>query len=471
MLAQVPLRVEHAARFESIVGTERSDELRDELQATAEALDGRTLWHVNSTAAGGGVAEMLGVLLAYMRGAGIDVRWAVIGGNPNFFVVTKRLHNLLHEDAGDGAGLSGADQECYRDVTASNAEELLTLVRPDDVVVLHDPQTAGMVSALTDAGVDVIWRCHVGYDQPRDRAREAWKFLRPHLEPARLFVFSRQAHVHDWMPEDRVHIVPPSIDPFAPKNAELAPDAVRAVVSHLGVVAGDGEAPTYLRSDGTAEVMRRQAAIVRSGPPPGPEVPMLVQVSRWDRLKDMEGVMQAFAAGVDHGAHLALVGPAVAGVTDDPEGAEVYAECVGSWEDLPQKVRDRIQLVCLPMDDRDENAVMVNALQRHAMVVAQKSLAEGFGLTVTEAMWKGRPVVASAVGGIRDQIVSGEHGYLVDDPHDLDSFAGAVTSLLEDPAAAGSMGERARQRVIDTFLGNRHLVQYARLTRSLVSGG
>jgi trehalose synthase len=190
----------------------------------------------------------------------------------------------------------------------------------------------------------------------------------------------------------------------------------------------------------------------------------VVQVSRWDRLKDPLGVMQAFAEHVptDSRAHLALAGPDVEAVADDPEGAEVLAEVTAAWQDLPTEVRRRVHLLGLPMDDADENAAIVNALQRRSDVVVQKSLAEGFGLTVSEAMWKGRPVVASAVGGIQDQIEDERTGYLVD-PRDLDAFGRRVAALLDDPPTAERIGGAAQARVRDHFLGPRHLEQWVDL--------
>jgi trehalose synthase len=196
----------------------------------------------------------------------------------------------------------------------------------------------------------------------------------------------------------------------------------------------------------------------------GLDSPLLTQVSRWDRLKDPLGVLSAFAEHVhaEPEPHLLLAGPDVGAVTDDPEGAEEFAEAEAAWHDLPPDVRRRVHLALLPMDDADENGVIVNALQRRADVVAQKSLAEGFGLTVAEAMWKGRPVVATRVGGIQDQIEDGRSGCLVD-PFDLRAFGERVSSLLQDSHAAERMGEAARARVRDLFLGARHLGQYADL--------
>jgi trehalose synthase len=205
------------------------------------------------------------------------------------------------------------------------------------------------------------------------------------------------------------------------------------------------------------------ADIVRTGPPPDPEAPLVLQVSRWDRLKDMAGVLAGFADYVvrDHGAQLVLAGPVVTAVADDPEGAEVLVECYDAWRHLPHHARQRVTLACIPMADPEENAIIVNALQRHAAVVVQKSFAEGFGLTVSEAMYKSRPVIASAVGGIADQVVHGETGLLLDDPADLEAFAGRLESTLGDPEWARSLGANGRKRVVDRFLPDSQLLRWA----------
>jgi trehalose synthase len=195
-----------------------------------------------------------------------------------------------------------------------------------------------------------------------------------------------------------------------------------------------------------------------------------VQVSRWDRIKDMGGVLEAFVRHVDvDDARLALVGPAVKGVADDPEGEQVWEETVAAWRELPRDVRGRADLATVPMDDPIENALVINALQRHASIVVQKSLAEGFGLTVAEAMWKGRPVVASAVGGIVEQVVDGETGLLVHDPRDLVSFGAAIERLLRDPLEADRLGSNARIHVERHFLGDRHLLAYGVLVTELLA--
>jgi trehalose synthase len=214
----------------------------------------------------------------------------------------------------------------------------------------------------------------------------------------------------------------------------------------------------------------RRADVIRDGPAPPVDVPLVVQVSRWDRMKDMQGVLEAFVAHIPAPAHLVLAGPAVAGVSDDPEGAEVWAETAAAWAASPAEPRSRVHLAAIPMIDPIENALVVNALQRHARVVTQKSLAEGFGLTVAEAMWKSRPVVASAVGGIVDQIRDGDTGVLVDDPLDLAGFGAAVSRLLSDRTKADQLGRNARAYVTERFLADRHLLQYADLVARLLDG-
>ena len=205
--------------------------------------------------------------------------------------------------------------------------------------------------------------------------------------------------------------------------------------------------------------------------PPSWETPLVVQVSRWDQLKDPVGVLHGFAYLMGDGrsvdADLVLAGPKVAAVSDDPEDARVLKQATGAWRELPPAARDRIHLVSLPMDDVNENAAIVNALQRHATVIVQKSLHEGFGLTVTEAMWKRRPVVASAVGGIQDQIEDGMNGVLLKEPRDSSAFARALAGVLDDPQRAQRLGEAAHERVREHFLGVRHLLKYARLIEQL----
>lgn len=457
------------AQLEAVIGADRHARLLGAADQFRGLFAGRTVWNVSSTAVGGGVAEMLQMILGYVRDLDIGSRWVVITGDAEFFVITKRLHNQIHGQPGGGP-LTAADAGYYARMLAANAVELLDRIRPGDVVLLHDPQTAGLTEYLARIGATVVWRCHIGVDWENDYTRAGWEFLRPHLASARGFIFSRREYVPPWIPPEKVAIIPPSIDPFSPKNQHLDDDTVRGVLGKIGIF--NGSVPpgptTFRRREGGTGFVTHPARITAEELP-GPDDRLVVQVSRWDELKDMAAVMEGFARYVAPASdgYLLLVGPAVSGVTDDPEGAAVFGDCLLRWRDLPAHLRSRILLVTLPLEDGDENATMVNALQRHASVITQKSLAEGFGLTVAEGMWKARPVVGSAVGGIIDQIVDGT-GVLLSDPRDLPAFGAAVRKLLADPEAADRMGHAAQQHVARNYIGDLHLLRYERLLSTLI---
>ena len=469
-LEQVPVSPASPERFRALLGEDYS-QVEKAIEDAGRLLSGRVVWHVNSTARGGGVAEMLQSLLAYARGAGVDVRWMTIAGNPEFFAITKRIHNHLHGAAGDGGELGEAERGVYEDTLARSADELADLVAPGDIVYLHDPQTAGLIELIRSKHTRVVWRCHVGLDEPNDLARAAWSFLEPYVKRADAYVFSRRAFAWEGLDEKKEWLVPPSIDAFSPKNQEMEPGAAAAILARLGLGRDADGPPVFLRQDGSRGRVDRAAELDQEAPIIE-GAPLIVQVSRWDRLKDHAGVLRCFAEHCRHpDAHLLLAGPSVADVTDDPEGAEVLREIQAQRLELPSERRARVHLACLPMNDVDENAAMVNAIQRSADVVLQKSIAEGFGLTVAEAMWKARPVVATRIGGIQDQIVDGESGLLIDDPADLEATAAAIDGLLADPARAEAIGAAARERVRGSFLGTRHLVQYMNLIESMLADG
>jgi trehalose synthase len=462
LVEHVPVVALDPHRFQSVLAAQQYEELLELIDAGSRALHGRVVWNVNSTACGGGVVELLRPLLGYSRGGAVDARWAVISGDPEFFTITKRLHNRLHGFRGDPGLLGAAEHRTYERTLAANAGELIPLIQPGDIVILHDPQTAGLVEPISRTGATLIWRCHVGRDHVNAAAREAWTFLRPYVARADAFVFSRAAFVWDGLPEERIAVIPPSIDAFSPKNAEQTPAQSRAILDAAGIVPAPrhGDA-TFTRWDGSPGRVDRRAAMVEEESL-SPDDRVVMQVSRWDRLKDPIGVLRAFARDIAPrtDAHLLLVGPAIGSVADDPEGAVVLDSVRHAWGALPVETRRRAHLASLPMDDSAENAAVVNALQRHADVVVQKSLAEGFGLTVAEAMWKSRPVVASRIGGIEDQIIDGESGLLVSDPRDLASFANAVLGFLANPDAATRIGAAARERIRQHFLAPQHLARY-----------
>ncbi|HEX2392244.1 MAG TPA: glycosyltransferase, partial [Solirubrobacterales bacterium] len=399
----VPIPPQPLDRFRALLG-DAYEEIERVAVRAREAFAGRAIWHVNSTARGGGVAELLQSMLPYVRSAGVDTRWAVLRESAEFFRLTKRIHNRLHGNDGDGGPLGEEERALYESTLRRSGEELARLCQRGDVIYLHDPQTAGLVPIAKRAGLKVVWRCHVGVDRPEETARSAWDFLRPYVAQADALVFSRRQYLWEGLDESKLWLMPPVIDPFSPKNRELGPETVEAILKEVGLAL-----PA--------------------------ETKVVIQVSRWDRLKDPLGALALLDGHLpDPAVHLVLAGPEASGVADDPEGQRVLAEASAAWQGMAPEHRGRAHLFALPMDDLEENAAMVNALQRRADVILQKSLAEGFGLTVAEAMWKRRPVVASGVGGIKDQVADGETGILVSDPRDLAGFGAAIEAILGDPA-------------------------------------
>ncbi len=458
------------ALFRDVLSEQRWQLVEDGVARAGEVLAGRVVWNVNSTARGGGVAEMLRSLLGYARGAEIDARWMTIDAGTPFFAVTKRLHNRLHGSRGDGGPLGAAEREAYEAPLRGCADALQQLIAPDDLVILHDPQTAGLIPLLRQTGARIAWRSHIGYDGPSELALEAWRFLLGYVRQADVAIFSRPSYAWGGIERERLAFIHPSIDAFSTKNQPLDAGSVDAILAATGLIGeSTAEHATIARTDGALVEVSRKVTLLEESRLRA-DTPCVVQVSRWDRLKDPLGVLNGFAASALAGqaAHLLLAGPATAGVADDPEGPEALAEVERAWRALDARTRTRVHLACIPMDDADENALVVNAIQRHATIVCQKSLAEGFGLTVAEAMWKSRPVVASGVGGILDQIENGVSGVLVAEPSDLPSFARALAGLLEQPSDAARIGAAAHRRAREEYLGPEHLLQYLALFERLL---
>jgi trehalose synthase len=448
-------------RFGTILDPDRSASFRNAARRTVALLRGRKVWHVNTASVGGGVAEMLRSLLGYTVGSEVETGWLVLEGGDEFFRITKRVHNLLHGQEGHGDELGTGERATLERVLASEAEHLTALVRPSDIVVVHDPQPAGLIPGLKERGVKVIWRCHVGIDDPNELARAAWAFLLPYVVQADAVVFSRREYAWEGLDVDRLWVIAPSIDAFSSKNQAMTAEAGAGILRAAEILqAGGSGEPTFIRADGARASVSRKARMIQQRPLPA-DASIVVQVSRWDRLKDPRGVLTAFAAHVaeESNAHLVLAGPETNSVSDDPEEQAVLEASIEAWDGCPPRAKERIHFAILPMEDMEENGAIVNALQRRADVVVQKSLAEGFGLTVAEAMWKGRPVVASRVGGIQDQIEHGRSGFLVD-PTDYEQFGEAVSGLLADGDGAARIGTNAHRRILDEFLDPRQLVQF-----------
>ncbi|MBI2900203.1 MAG: glycosyltransferase [Planctomycetes bacterium] len=373
----------------------------ERLERLAAPLAGLRLLHVNSTKVGGGVAEMLQRLMPLFEDLGLRPRWEIVEGTPAFFDVTKSFHNALQ---GKNLVLTAAMRETYLAVARANAARLDLSA---DAVVIHDPQPAPFVEKR-EGPAPWIWRCHIDLSRPD---REFWEFLRSFVVRYDAAIFSLPQFARRMaIPQ---FLVWPSIDPLSDKNLPMAPEEVEATLRRLGVPA---------------------------------DRPIVLQVSRFDRFKDPVGVVKAFRLVRRRtDAVLVLAG---GGADDDPEGAAVLAEVRSAAEGDPD-----IHVLLLPPTAHRE----INALQRAATVVVQKSTREGFGLTVTEAMWKGKPVVGGLTGGIATQIVHGLNGFLVSS---VEGAAFRIQTLLENPDLARQMGEEGREHVRRNFLITRSVRDY-----------
>ena len=345
--------------------------------------------HVNSTYYGGGVAEVLSSKTLLMNSLGVRTGWRVIQGSPDFFSVTKKIHNALQ---GDEIDLTARKKQIYEDVIYENAvRNHLT----HDIVVIHDPQPLAMIRHYRKHG-PWIWRCHVDLSNPN---RDVLRYLLPHIERYDAVILTLREYRQKFRTPQRFFF--PTINPFSITNRELTGKEIDERLDHYGI-------PT--------------------------DLPLVVQISRFDRWKDPQGVIQAFrVARKEVDCTLVLLGNVA---TDDPEGAEVYGSLMDSREE---------RIIILSAQD----SALVNALQRRATVVLQKSLREGFGLTVAEAMWKGTPVIGGDVGGIRHQIRDGRNGFLVSS---VQEAAKRIVTLIRDRNLRRSMGEKARETVRDNFL-------------------
>ena len=261
-VSNVETRPIEVGRLVPLIGAERVDALTAAAAALRAQLGSRRIVNVNSTANGGGVAEMLATLLGYVRGIGVEAEWLVIAGDPEFFAVTKRIHNGLYGSPGDGGALGEREHAVYERTLARNLEPVRREIRRGDVVIVHDPQPAGLIAPLAELGAHVVWRCHVGYDGSNEWTDRAWAFVRPYVEAASAYVFSRESFAPEWIDSAWLRAIPPSIDPFTPKNQELLPDEVRAILGAAGLVSVDGAEPDAR--------VRRRADVVRDGPRPIP---------------------------------------------------------------------------------------------------------------------------------------------------------------------------------------------------------
>lgn len=392
------------------------DAILEELERAVKPLRGARVLHVNATPYGGGVSELLRAAVPILRDLGLIAHWKIIPGDEGFFKVTKKIHNGLQGAPDD---LTQAEREAYLHTSRRNAE----LLREEyDFVFLHDPQPAGILAFREKGAAHWIWRCHIDTAQPNPNI---WAFLRGRLEPFDAAVFTMEQFVPPDLPVDRVEIMPPAIDPHSPKNLPLAEGTARAVLEWIGV-----------------ELDR----------------PLVTQVSRFDSWKDPLGVIDAYRLAREEvpTLQLALVGSMA---LDDPEGWEIY-----------RQVRDASQQdggIHVFTNLTGIGNIEVNAFQRLSQVVVQKSIREGFGLVVSEALWKGTPVVAGKAGGIPLQMADGVGGVLVES---IEECAKAIVALLKDRGRASDLARKGHDRVREHFLLPRLLLNEVELMQDLAAG-
>ncbi len=397
--------------YEKTVGPVAISQLRQ----LAQNLKGTRVVHVNSTRVGGGVAEILRWLVPLMNDLGINASWEVIEGNEEFFKATKTFHNGLQ---GNAVALPQSMLDTYEQTVAENAGRLRPILEEADFVFIHDPQPATLFELCPQRKGKWVWRCHIDVSHPN---RKVWNYLKTKLSSYDASVFSLSDFAQP-LPHPQF-IIAPSIDPLSEKNCELGQQEIKKALKILGVPNG---------------------------------LPIITQVSRFDCFKDPLGVIEAFKM-VNERVEATLV---LAGgeATDDPEGAAVLQEVQEAAKDNPD-----VHVLLLPADAHRT----INALQRASTLVVQKSIQEGFGLVVTEAMWKGKPVIGGNVGGIRLQVHNYHTGFLVNTP---EGAALKIRELLRRPEQIKRMGETAKCLVRENFLLTRHLREYLTLMLGLKRG-
>lgn len=440
----------------------------DKVKEPLENLQGRTLWMINSTAIGGGVAEMLPSQMRILRELGVKIEWLVLDAfEPAFFDITKRIHNAIH---GSGEGtFSDNEREVYEHINELNLPDALQRIKDRDLVVIHDPQPLPLGPMIKkERNVGLIWRCHIGLDKETPVTRTVWEFLYPYMKQYDHFVYSLPEYVPLEL-RDKTTIVPPAIDPLSHKNRSLQLHKITGILYQSGIIENDKR----ILYDAYSHQVRRVQADGSFGEVNSPENldliyrPLVTQISRWDRLKGFRELMEAFIymkkENLEIGdpssleykrtqmALLVFGGPDPAFVADDPEGKAVLQELTQVYQSVDSEMQKDIAILLLPLHSTKENALMVNAIQRASSVVVQNSLQEGFGLTATEAMWKRKPVLVSGAAGLRFQVQDYRTGRINYDPTDITALAHTLKSMLHSPKERDKWGFNGQIRVIQEF--------------------
>ncbi|MFB6099104.1 MAG: glycosyltransferase [Salinibacter sp.] len=446
------------------------EDLRAVAEQYADRLEDRTVWMVNSTAQGGGVAEMLPMVVSILRDLGVSTEWAVIvSEKERFFRLTKHIHNLIH-GSGD-PHLSDEDHALYRSVSENMAEGLARRVEPGDPVVVHDPQPLGTGALLKEKmDIPALWRCHIGLDESNAATETAWEFLKPWVQRYDETIFSLREYLPDFL-EDRSDLIQPALNPLSPKNRTLSITELTNILRRSRLA---GSSHPSVEGDFTppAQRLQRDGSFAPATRPQDfglMERPIVTQISRWDKLKGFAPLLQGFARMKTPSflertttsdrerrrialSRLVLAGPDPESVSDDPEGQKVFIEICSLWHDLPPEIQRDVAIITLPMTSRRVNSLMVNALQRCSTIIAQNSLREGFGLTVTEAMWKRRPVMGTHAAGLREQVKDGVHGRRTPRAEDPEAVALTLHEMLNAEEERRTWARNARRRVSERYL-------------------
>lgn len=444
--------------------------LREEADFLLPQFEIRSVLMLNSTAQGGGVAEMLPRMVLMLNELGITTRWAVMETDrPEFWRLTKRLHNLIHGQ-GDPA-LSPDDKKLYEEVSHDIAEELRVYLQPGEVLVVHDPQPLAVGAMLkNELRIPAVWRCHIGLDVDLPATRAAWSFLRPYAEVYDHSIFSAPEYIPRYL-AGRASVSHPGLDPLSHKNRALTPHKLTGILCNAGLAKEHApvETPAFPQSAqrlqpdgsfGTATLPDEIGLLYR---------PIIAQISRWDRLKGFGPLLAGFVRlkqKVRESGNflpprqrrrleivrLVLAGPDPTSVQDDPEAREVLEELCRTYCALDSEFQKDIAILSLPMVSRKTNELMVNVIQRCATIIVQNSLREGFGLTVTEAMLKGIPVLGTHACGIRRQIRDGVDGRLLKNPEDAQEIADLLNGMLSDAADRERWSRNGQKRAFTEFL-------------------
>lgn len=444
------------------------DEFLETTKQSVEDLKGCTIWMINSTATGGGVAEMLPSQMRIMRYIGVKIEWMVIETKDQaFFNLTKRIHNAIH-GSGDGI-FTDEDRAIFEKVNAQNAEKAIAAINDGDLVVIHDPQPMPLAAMIRKKRrVKTLWRCHIGLEEENATTKGVWSFLSNYYDAYDHFVFSLASYVPKGLLE-KTSIIPPAIDPLSHKNRMLWMSKCLGILQQSGIIREQLPQlyPNYknqvrrVMPDGSFNTVNHDEEL---------DIifhPTVLQISRWDRLKGFKELMEAFVLmkkenqkktdktslayrRIRH-TRLALGGPDPAFVSDDPEGMEVLNELIEQYKEMTPELQQSIALLLLPLDNPKENALIVNALQRCATIVVQNSIQEGFGLTATEAMWKQRPVLVSGAAGLRAQVQHDINGKINADPSNITQLAEALEEMLSNPKERDKWGFNGQIRVIENF--------------------